>query len=128
MDPHLWETRLTDELHHDFENGNDYIGGSLLSLYWQEADGAGYQDESDKVVQIFASMGFDTAVYPIPSENSHIELLSRIIHLIKSQGKPGYLVVIHYGGHGDADNDRGMDRESQAVWAAYCTEFLLRAR
>ncbi|KAL2048907.1 hypothetical protein ABVK25_010859 [Lepraria finkii] len=118
MDPHMWEKRLTDELNRDFENGNDYIGGSLLSLYWQQADNAGYKDESDKVVQFFGSMGFDTAVYPIPSENSHIELLSRIISLIKSQGKPGCLVVIHYGGHGDADNDRGMDREAQAVWAA----------
>ncbi|KAL9122884.1 MAG: hypothetical protein Q9187_000555 [Circinaria calcarea] len=118
MDPQLWKTRLINELNHDFENSNDYIGGSLLSLYWQYADDAGYKDESDKVIQFFASMGFDTAVYPIPSENSHIELLSEIIHLIKSQGKPGYLVVIHYGGHGDADNDRGMDRESQAVWAA----------
>ncbi|KAK3168388.1 hypothetical protein OEA41_004835 [Lepraria neglecta] len=80
----MWETRLTNELNRDFENGNDYIGGSLLSLYWQQADNAGYKDESDKVVQLFGSMGFDTAVYPIPSENSHIELLSRIINLIKS--------------------------------------------
>ena len=118
IDPHMWGTRLTDELNRDFENGNDYISGSLLSLYWQQADNAGYKDESDKVVQFFGSMGFDTAVYPIPSENSHIELLLRIINLIKSQGKPGSLVVIHYGGHGDADNDRGMDRESQAVWAS----------
>ena len=118
MDPHMWETRLTDELNRDFENGNDYIRGSLLSLYWQQADHAGYKDESDKVIRFFASMGFQSAVYPIPSENSHIELLSRIIDLIKSQGKPGCLIVIHYGGHGDADNDRGMDRELQAVWAA----------
>jgi hypothetical protein len=118
MDLHMWETRLTDELNRDYENGNDYIGGSLLSLYWQQADNAGYKEESDKVVQFFGSMGFDTAVYPIPPDNSHIELLSRIISLIKSQGKPGFLIVIHYGGHGDADNDRGMDREAQAVWAA----------
>lgn len=118
IDMDVWKTKLTDELKSDFENGNDYTCGSILSLYWQEADDAGYRDESDKVVQFFGSMGFDTAVYPIPSENSHIELLTRIINLIKSQGKPGCLVVIHYGGHGDADNDRGMDRESQAVWAA----------
>ena len=118
MDPHMWETRFADELNRHYENGNDYVSGSLLSLYWQEADNPGYKDESDKVVQFFGSMGFNTAVYPIPSENSHIELLSRIINLIKSQGKPGCLVVIHYGGHGDADNDRGMDREAEAVWAA----------
>lgn len=54
MDPHMWEKRLTDELNRDFENGNDYIGGSLLSLYWQQADNAGYKDESDKVVQFLA--------------------------------------------------------------------------
>ena len=118
MDGQLWEKRLVKELNNEFENGNDYIRGSLLSLYWQQADNAGYKDESDKVVQSFASMGFDTDVYPIPSENSHIELLSRIIHLIKTRGKPGCLIVIHYGGHGDADNDRGKDGESQAVWAA----------
>lgn len=114
----MWETKLADELNRHYENGNDYIGGSLLSLYWQDADNTGYKDESDKVVQFFGSMGFDTAVYPIPSENSHIELLSTVINLIKNQGKPGCLVVIHYGGHGDADNDRGMDREAEAVWAA----------
>ena len=114
----LWKTKLTDELNRDFENGNDYTSGSLLSLYWQEGDHPGFKDESDKVVQFFGSMGFDTAVYPIPSENSHIELLTRIINLIKDQGKPGCLVVIYYSGHADRDDDRGMDRESEAVWAA----------
>ena len=118
MDSQTWKTRLEEELNRNYDNGNDYVAGSMLSLYWQEADNAGYKDESDKVVQFFSSMGFDTAIYPIPSDNSHIELLSRIISLIKSHGKPGCLVVIHYGGHGDADNDRGMDREAQAVWAA----------
>lgn len=118
MDSQIWKARLAEELSRDYENGNDYTGGSLLSLYWQQADEAGYKEESDKVVQFFGLMGFHTAVYPIPSENSHIELLSRIISLIKSQGKPGCLVAIHYGGHGDADNDRAMDREAQAVWAA----------
>ena len=118
MDYQQWETRLTQELKYDFENGNDYIGASLLSLYWQQADDAGYKDESQKVVHFFESMGFHTAMYPIPSENSHVELLSRIVDLIKTRGKPGCLIVIHYGGHGDADNDRGMDREAQAVWAA----------
>ena len=61
-------------------------------------------------------MGFDTAVYPIPSENSHVELLLRIITLIMTQGKPGCLVVIHYGGIGD--DDRGIHREARNVWAA----------
>ena len=118
MDAQLWETRLKDWLNDDFENRNDYTGGSLLSLYWEDAEDSGYKDESEKVVHFFATMGFDATAFPIPSENSHVELLSRVIELIKSQGKPGNLVVIHYGGHGDADNDRGMDRESLAVWAA----------
>lgn len=118
MDPEKWKERLGEELNHDFEGRNDYAGGSLLSLYWEEAERGGYKDESDKVVDFFLSMGFDAAAYPIPSENSHVELLSRIIDLIKSQGQPGRLIVVHYGGHGDADSDRRMDRESQAVWAA----------
>ena len=115
IDPHTWKARLLDKLNREFENGNDYISGSLLSLYWQQADNARYKDESDKVVQFFSSMGFNTAVYPIPSENSHLKLLLSIIGLIKSQGKPGSLVVIHYGGYRDADNDRGINKESQAV-------------
>ena len=118
MDLQLWKTRLTSELSRDFENRNDYTGGSLLSLYWEDADDVGYKDESSKVIQFFDSLGFDPAAFPIPSENSHIELLSRVVHFVRSQGKPGHLLVIHYGGHGDPDNDRGMDRESQAVWAA----------
>ena len=58
----MLKQNLTDELQRHFENGNDYIGGILLSLYWREADDAGYKKESHDVVQFFASIDFDTAV------------------------------------------------------------------
>ena len=118
MDPETWKVRIAEELKHGFEDRNDYVSASLLSLYWAEADNEGYKEEAERVVQFFAAMGFTTATFAIPSKNSHIELLTRIIQLIKNQDRPGNLIVIHYGGHGDADSDRRMDRESKAVWAA----------
>jgi hypothetical protein len=55
---------------------------------------------------------FDTDVFPIPSENSHLELMMRIGKLIKEHEAEDTLFVVYYGGHARIDESR------QSTWCA----------
>lgn len=104
----------------DFEDWhirNEYKSVSVLALYWQEADHPGFQREARSLGALFSNdFHYDVDYFPIPSENSHIELDTRINLLLKQRGHSDHLLVIYYGGHGDPNKDEGEDK--LAVWAA----------
>lgn len=57
--------------------------------------------------------GFETDVFPIPSENSHLELMMRVGSLIKEHESEDTLFIVYYGGHARIDESR------QSTWCAY---------
>ena len=55
---------------------------------------------------------FETDVFPIPSENSHLELMLKVGSLIKEHEATDTLFVVYYGGHARIDESR------QSTWCA----------
>ncbi|KAI0471819.1 hypothetical protein GGR56DRAFT_93512 [Xylariaceae sp. FL0804] len=62
------------------------------------------------------SFRYRVTEFPIPARNSYIALLALITTTLAVQGPA--LLVIHYGGHGDRDDDRHEGQERRSVWAA----------
>ena len=56
---------------------------------------------------------FETDIFPIPSENAHLELMLKIGDMIKKHESEDTLFVIYYGGHAKIDESR------QSTWCAY---------
>ncbi|TQN75031.1 hypothetical protein CSHISOI_00394, partial [Colletotrichum shisoi] len=55
---------------------------------------------------------FDTEIFPIPSENSHLELMMQVGRLIKDHEAQDTLFLVYYGGHARIDESR------QSTWCA----------
>ncbi|KAK7452899.1 hypothetical protein CaCOL14_009987 [Colletotrichum acutatum] len=55
---------------------------------------------------------FDTEIFPIPSENSHLELMMQVGKLIKDHEAQDTLFLVYYGGHARIDESR------QSTWCA----------
>lgn len=58
---------------------------------------------------------FETDIFSIPSENSHLELMLRIGDMVKQYESEQTLFVVYYGGHARIDESR------QSTWCAYVT-------
>ncbi|EFQ25027.1 uncharacterized protein GLRG_00171 [Colletotrichum graminicola M1.001] len=55
---------------------------------------------------------YETEIFPIPSENSHLELMMQVGKLIKDHEAQDTLFLIYYGGHARIDESR------QSTWCA----------
>ncbi|UQC77596.1 uncharacterized protein CLUP02_03065 [Colletotrichum lupini] len=55
---------------------------------------------------------FGTEIFPIPSENSHLELMMQVGKLIKDHEAQDTLFLVYYGGHARIDESR------QSTWCA----------
>ncbi|GKT46710.1 uncharacterized protein ColSpa_06891 [Colletotrichum spaethianum] len=55
---------------------------------------------------------FNTEIFPIPSENSHLELMMQVGKLIKDHEAQDTLFLVYYGGHARIDESR------QSTWCA----------
>lgn len=102
----------------------------VVALYWQDSDRLeDYVREARMVESFFNGLKFDTQVWAIPGKDSQIEMcrfiaeqqlfLSRQMDLLKAP----CLLIIHYGGHGDKDDDihytgPGGPQQRRAVWRA----------
>ncbi|KAI4194485.1 MAG: hypothetical protein LQ350_007736 [Teloschistes chrysophthalmus] len=96
---------------------NEYKSISVLVIYWKDADMPGFKEEAYSVGALFAgTFRYDVNYYEIPSDDSHMELDRRINTFISEHRDPDDLLIIHYGGHGDPDNETA--HEKLAVWAA----------
>ena len=96
---------------------NEYKSVSVLVLYWQDGDHPGFKKEAYQIGELFANyFHYDIQYYEIPSDNSHIALDKEINSFLEDHGGPDQLMIFHYGGHGDADDEK--EQKKLAVWAA----------
>ena len=96
---------------------NAYRSVSVLVIYWQESDIPGFKDEASVIGDLFATeFHYAVEYYAIPSVSSYMELDKRINLFLSENGQPDHLLLLHYGGHGDPDDE--SDKEKLAVWAA----------
>ena len=65
---------------------------------------------------------FETDVFPIPSENSHLELMLKVGALIKDHEATDTLFLVYYGGHARIDESR------QSTWCAYVSDQSLQRK
>ena len=118
------ETRLRDELNEQLKaiprSADDYETASVLVICWEDADMPGFRDEAHQVSEIFkVNFGFHVEpLFLIPTSQSQLTLERAIIDFILTRGARSSLLIIHYGGHGDEDDDRVRYRKRQSVWAA----------
>jgi hypothetical protein len=78
-------------------------------MRWQH-DELGVEPELHRLDQKFQDYGFKTDVWLIPSRDSHLELMSKSIDLLRSADNDRNLFVLYYGGHGRISSAR------QAEW------------
>ena len=120
METEALRTRLNLALKtEDWKVRNEYKSVSVLVLYWQEGDMPGFKEEAHEIGEFFAThFHYDTEYYEIPSDHSHIRLDTKINSFLGDHGDPDHLMIIHYGGHGDPNDDEEKAERNLAVWAA----------
>lgn len=99
-------------------NKRDCRKVEALMLYWEDGD-EDFKKEARSVQQVWEDVfHFTVTHYPIPSNNSYFALFATLCNHISSLGDGSSLLIIHYGGHGDADDDKSLGQECRSVWAA----------
>jgi hypothetical protein len=101
-----------------------YSYAKVLTLYWQDGH-EDFRKEGQELGQMFKEL-FQYAVeeFAIPTSQSYLQLhnfvTQSMLHVIKSaeekRGAP--LLIIHYSGHGDQNDDKIKGEEKRSVWAA----------
>jgi hypothetical protein len=106
-----------------------YVNVKALILYWEESDKLEkYQEEAQQMEALFQSLHYETQLYQIRMDHSQLGLFRFIadyciaLNACMREGPyPSSLLIIHYGGHGDQDDDKhALDgpQERRAVWKA----------
>ena len=117
MEAEAFKKRLNSALElKDWEINNVYKSISVLILYFEDSD-TGFKDEALRIGELFAiDFHYEVEYYAIPSDHSHRRLDTKINSFLDDHGDPDHLMIIHYGGHGDPNDDN--TQEKLAVWAA----------
>ncbi|KAM0349377.1 hypothetical protein ACHAPU_003786 [Fusarium lateritium] len=89
-----------------------YSNVQALLLHWNSDDLFVIPELEDLEKCLSEDYGFNTDIFAIPSENSHLELMMRIGQLIKSHESHDTLFLVYYGGHARIDESR------QSTWCA----------
>ncbi|KAJ4192224.1 hypothetical protein NW755_004353 [Fusarium falciforme] len=89
-----------------------YSNVQALLLHWNSDDLFVIPELEDLEKCLSEDYGFNTDIFAIPSENSHLELMMRIGQLIKEHESQDTLFVVYYGGHARIDESR------QSTWCA----------
>ncbi|KAF6809993.1 hypothetical protein CSOJ01_06604 [Colletotrichum sojae] len=83
-----------------------------LLLHWGSDDLFVLPELEDLERCLREDYAFNTEIFPIPSENSHLELMMQVGKLIKDHEAQDTLFVVYYGGHARIDESR------QSTWCA----------
>ena len=112
--------RLNERLKRTSIAQYDYV--KVLLLFWAGStkENLEFRDEGRRLGKFFSEeFDFSVEEFPIPFAFSQLALQSRITDEViaastvaQARGEPS-LLIIHYGGHGDEDEDP----ERRAVWA-----------
>lgn len=89
-----------------------YNNVQALLLHWNSDDLFVIPELEDLEKCLSEDYRFNTDIFAIPSENSHLELMMRIGQLIKDHESQDTLFVVYYGGHARIDESR------QSTWCA----------
>jgi hypothetical protein len=112
--------RFNSKLKGVFRTENIYAEVYVLLLYWEDTKVAGFKQEADALELLFEK-GFGyppdhIKQFEIPLKQSQIALEAEILSFMLNKTQDS-LLIIHYGGHGDADDDPERQRPRLAVWA-----------
>ncbi|KAK1637324.1 hypothetical protein BDP81DRAFT_318489 [Colletotrichum phormii] len=89
-----------------------YSKVQALLLHWGCDDLFVLPELEDLERYLREDYAFDTEIFPIPSENSHLELMMQVGKLIKDHEAQDTLFLVYYGGHARIDESR------QSTWCA----------
>lgn len=90
-----------------------YSAVNVLLLYWKDADIPSGKDSKDLGRMFREHFNYRTHCYEIPSsDQAGLSLTVHLSHFLKDYGGSDDLVLVHYGGHGEAS-----DAQSQCTWA-----------
>ncbi|KAI1391627.1 uncharacterized protein F4822DRAFT_427483 [Hypoxylon trugodes] len=91
----------------------------VFALYWEDEE-EGFKDEGKAVCQMFNEVfHYPTREFPIPTKDSLLHLSQFVLQEIPKGGDRRSLCIIHYGGHGDRNDDMHFGQERKSVWAAH---------
>ena len=89
-----------------------YTKVQVLLLHWMSDDLFVLPELEDLEQCMREDYGYETDVFAIPSENSHLELMLKVGALIKEHEATDTLFIVYYGGHARIDESR------QSTWCA----------
>jgi len=89
-----------------------YTKVQALMLHWKSDDLFVLPELEDLEKCFRDHYNFETDIFSIPSENSHLELMLRVGDMVKQHEAEDTLFVVYYGGHARIDESR------QSTWCA----------
>ncbi|EHA50982.1 hypothetical protein MGG_06285 [Pyricularia oryzae 70-15] len=89
-----------------------YSKVQVLLLHWKSDDLFVLPELEDLEQCMREDYSFETDIFAIPSENSHLELMLKVGSLIKDHESTDTLFIVYYGGHARIDESR------QSTWCA----------
>ncbi|TLD34199.1 hypothetical protein PspLS_00373 [Pyricularia sp. CBS 133598] len=89
-----------------------YSKVQVLLLHWKSDDLFVLPELEDLEQCMREDYSFETDIFAIPSENSHLELMLKVGSLIKDHEGTDTLFIVYYGGHARIDESR------QSTWCA----------
>ncbi|KAK4149836.1 hypothetical protein C8A00DRAFT_18537 [Chaetomidium leptoderma] len=89
-----------------------YTKVQALLLHWKSDDLFVLPELEDLEKCLRDHYNFETDIFSIPSENSHLELMLKIGDMVKQHESEDTLFVVYYGGHARIDESR------QSTWCA----------
>ena len=118
-----WKAQLNHRLQSSTRISG-YVCVQALIVYWQDGQ-VGFRTEGQLMGDFFRDdLKYLVDEFAIPSSQSYLELHRYItqsaLSLVKKARElnGSSLLIIHYGGHGDRNDDRRKGEEKLAVWAA----------
>lgn len=89
-----------------------YTKVHALMLHWKSDDLFVLPELEDLEKCLREDYCFETNIFSIPSENSHLELMLKVGDMVKQYESDETLLVVYYGGHARIDESR------QSTWCA----------
>ena len=123
----LPDEQLRDTLNKELDlrsRSQAYTFVQVLILYWNDGD-SDFRAEGLELGKLFEeSFKYSVQFFPIPTNQSYLALHQFVTQwaLFASQreqeDRGRALLIIHYGGHADRNDDRHSGEEKRSVWAA----------
>ncbi|KAF4629756.1 hypothetical protein G7Y89_g8388 [Cudoniella acicularis] len=120
-----WEKHINKQLELSIRF-RAYVCVKVLILYWEEGDEGFKREGRDlgRILEDKETFNFEVEEFAIPTSKSYLQLHNFITTSLLSvsdyaDNKRGAsLLIIHYGGHGDRNDDKHNGEEKRSVWAA----------